>query len=665
MLERALGMPINRRTGVTVGVAADAWNRAANDYSPLALVALSAWCGLVAGLLEVATTIVRKRLVDLNKFYWMSRHFIWLIPLTNLLIFLGLGVVLALGSVYGGRRGRWLAPRLLAAFALLPIFWAAFPRIYGAAGFVLLLGAATRIVPVLQRHVGGLKRVVKVSFPAAFCVVGILAATLWGENRLHERRQEAQPIPQPGAANVLLIVLDTVGAGHLNLYGYPRPTGPTLVELADKGIRFDRVQATSSWTLPSHASMFTGRWFHELSAGWLTPLDDAQPTLAEFLGAHGYATAGFAANYAYCGFDSGLARGFTDYRDFIFPELTALHTAVLVDRSVDGIQLAERVLEDWLALDAFQSAVQRIWRLFKQDRKEAAVVNREFLGWLSTRRQPERPFFAFLNFYDAHYPYELPATGFHRFGARPKSDREAKPLKDWFSLVRRGPSEREIAYVRDFHDDCIADLDEQIGVLIDELTRRRVLERTWVIIAGDHGESFGEHPRVFLHGGSLYQAERHVPLVIIPPRGSPVKRVIPDLVSLRDLPATIVDVLGLYTDSPFPGNSLARFWNRGNAPAGPTPSAATLSEVIPLDPLNPDPEQLVTQPWPLAVLCEGEWTYIRRDGDVSEELFHATRDALEQENLAGDPAMGPTLDRMRQALYRLTGGPLTPKRFKR
>ncbi len=115
-----------------------------------------------------------------------------------------------------------------------------------------------------------------------------------------------------------------MAAGHLSLYGYDRPTSPTINELAKRGIRFDRAQATSSWTLPSHASMFTGRWPHELSAGWLTPLDGTYPTAAEYLGGRGYATAGFTANYWYCASSSGLGRGFTVYRDFIFPRLTAL-----------------------------------------------------------------------------------------------------------------------------------------------------------------------------------------------------------------------------------------------------------------------------------------------------------------------------------------------------
>ena len=111
---------------------------------------------------------------------------------------------------------------------------------------------------------------------------------------------QSLPMPSPGSPNVLLIVLDTVAADHLSLNGYDRPTSPTMDELARSGIRFDSVQAASSWTLPSHASLFTGRWPHELSAGWLTPLDRTYPTVAEFLGAHGYATAGFIANSSYC-----------------------------------------------------------------------------------------------------------------------------------------------------------------------------------------------------------------------------------------------------------------------------------------------------------------------------------------------------------------------------
>ena len=97
-----------------------------------------------------------------------------------------------------------------------------------------------------------------------------------------------------------------------------------------------------------------------LSAGWFTPLDGSCPTLAEFLGSRGYATAGFVANEWYCGSDSGLARGFTEYHDYAFPRLTAFKTASLVNRPVNGVQATEQFLEDWLDIDVFKAVVNHL-----------------------------------------------------------------------------------------------------------------------------------------------------------------------------------------------------------------------------------------------------------------------------------------------------------------
>jgi arylsulfatase A-like enzyme len=629
--------------------------------SPFRLFLLAAWCGLLSGLFEVATIIFRKTF-DQNHLYWTSRHFVWLVPLVNLLVFSVLGGSLTIGAIFAPRRAQWLATRLCCTLALLPIFLVALPQIYGWAWSLVTVGIAVRLVSVVERHPAGFRRIVRLSFPLVALLPVFFAVAALGRDRFHEWRDRSRPRPPAGSQSAILIVLDTVAANHLSLYGYDRATSPTMDGLAQSGIRFDRAQAASSWTLPSHASMFTGRWPHELSASWLTPLDRSRLTLSEFLGALGYATAGFTANYWYCASDSGLGRGFATFQDRFLPRYTALQTASLIDRPLDGLQALDRFLQDQLDLDFLGPLVNELRWQIKADRKGAAVVNRELLDWLSRRAQPERPFFAFLNYYDAHHPYRLPPLAIHRFGLNAEDDRASDPIQELLLAAQLGLSAEETAAARDSYDDCVANLDEQLGILMDELKRRSILETTWVFITADHGESFGEHSGIFRHGTSLYQTQLHVPLVIVPPAGGPSKRVVSETVSLRDLAATIVDVLGKGDGSPFPGRSLARFWSGSKSTVPSIPESA-LAEVIPLDARNPDPGQVLKRRWPMAALTEDQWTFIRREADGREELFSLRDDSAEQHNLAGDPAMQVTLKRMREALGRLTSGPLTPERF--
>ena len=343
---------------------------------------LLAWCGLVAGLLEVGTIVLRKQTLDPDRLYKMSRHFVWMIPVSNVCVFVTLGAIGYGIVLVWPRRGRWLFLRGLAAFVLLPSILVAFPRIYSLAWLLVALGLAVRLVPFIERNHRSFRRFVVVSFPLAVAVVVGLGAVLWVGDWITQARENARPLPPTGSPNVLLIVMDTVAAGHLSVHGYNRATSTTLTELAGRGIRFDSARAASSWTLPSHATMFTGRWLHELSVGWLTPLDQKHPTLAEFLGERGYATAGFVANTFYCGSSSGLARGFTHYHDFFFPELTALKKAVLVGRALDGFQTIVYFTQDWLESAGLFSYVERFWQSMDTDRKGAAEVNRELLGWL-------------------------------------------------------------------------------------------------------------------------------------------------------------------------------------------------------------------------------------------------------------------------------------------
>ena len=110
------------------------------------------------------------------------------------------------------------------------------------------------------------------------------------------------------------MVLDDVRADSMSLYGHDRPTTPRLEQLSRDAVVFDAARSTASWTLPSHASMFTGQWPHRTSIDWNLGLDRTHTTLAEWLAGRGYATAGFVANTYYCNARYGLDRGFAGTR---------------------------------------------------------------------------------------------------------------------------------------------------------------------------------------------------------------------------------------------------------------------------------------------------------------------------------------------------------------
>ncbi len=638
-------------------------NESPNRLGPLAVLGLSAWCGTIAGLLEVATVVVRKRFFDANQLLSMTRHFIWLFPLAYLFLFLLVGLIGSLAVVLGPSGSRRAIVRALCALTLLPVLLVAVPQVYGVAWLVLAVGLSTGVVPVLERHGTTFRRVVFLSSPILALTVASLAATPWVSDGLKQGRERQRPVP-PGAPNVLLIVMDTVAADHLDLYGYPRPTSPALDELARRGSRFDAAQPSSSWTLASHASMFTGRWPHELSVGWRTPLDGAAPTVAEFLGERGYATAGFVANTPYCGADTGLGRGFTIYRDYLFQELSPFRKAVIVERSLDGLEAIGDVLFDLLDVNWLKLGARYVRERFETDRKEASEVNREFLEWLEHRSQPARPYFAFLNYFDAHSPYQLPPRRIRRFGAKAVEDREVRLIRDWWTLDKSQVSPPELAFIVESYDDCVASIDEQVGRLFDELERRQALDRTWVILVADHGESFGEHEGVFVHGSSLYQTELHVPLVIVPPPGVSIKPVVETAVSLRNLAATIADIAGSRADSPFSGESLARLWQPASSTAGaPGPVGDVMAELVPNESLAVAGPGASHLPAPLAALIENGWSYIRRYGDVREELYHLRADPRERDNIAAAGGSRSRLERMRDFLSKLTLGPLTRERF--
>ena len=205
----------------------------------------------------------------------------------------------------------------------------------------------------------------------------------------------------------------------------------------------------------------------------------------------------------------------------------------------------------------------------------------------------------------------------------------------------------------DAYDGGLAHLDALIGELLDDLEQRGVLDNTVVVITSDHGEEFAEHG-VYEHGYSLYKAGVHVPLIVVAPQRAPASLRVATPVSLRDLAATIVDVMGLGADAPFPGGSLAGFWRADDL--GVSADRAGLSPL--LSEVSPSPRQpdwFPSSKGEMKALVHQGLRYIR-NGDGSEELYDFAADPWEQNDLAALPGRQQDLAGARAALERLIPG---------
>jgi len=496
---------------------------------------VAAAIGLLAGLIEGAGLLAAQ---EARRTRWpisfsCGPEILWVAPLVDALLF---AAVAAVGA---------LLLRLLRVRERLPLL---------AAGAVALLawdvcrltnelsrGVATAIALPLGVAVGfatrrcarGWARCGRFAAPIAATVVALIAGQQWIAAR---SARAPATTPPAGARDVLLVILDTTRSDHLSAYGYARPTTPRLAALAAEGVRFDGCFSTSSWTLPAHASLLTGRLPYEHGA-LLGPLDGALPLLPELLAARGWRTGAVSANLSFFHRGFGFARGFARFDDFGWAWPARL-AATLLGREV-LIRVDPRVGSALL-------------------RKPASAVVDGCLDFLD--REPDRPAFTVLNFFDAHDPYHPPAATAGRFrgdGIAPE------PMPAPAAGEKRTWDDALVAEEARRYDECLLAIDHELGRLLDELARRGRLDRTIVIVTADHGESFGERG-ARLHRGSLQRDTLQVPLIVRAPGLAPAGGTVALPVSLASLPATIVELLGL-DDATFPGPSLAPLLRDGDA----------------------------------------------------------------------------------------------------
>ena len=333
--------------------------------------------------------------------------------------------------------------------------------------------------------------------------------------------------------NLLLVVMDAVRASSLEVYGCDRPTSPFLREFATAARTYERAHATSCWTLPSHASMFTGLHPDDHRVGtdrWSLGQVDS-PTLAERLRDRGYATVAASANPwvgSAFGFDRGFDTFLEGWRVGASPDLTsdALRTG-----RVRAADRARRIASAGPAAIASTAPAAALAARRRAGHSGSGRLTRRLLRAFAAAG--DRPVFGFINLLDAHLPRRPPARHRTAVGASP-----ALSPHPWeFAGGLAEPPDR--AALLALYHASVRQSDEQVGRLVtavDRISRRP----TTIVITSDHGENVCDHG-LMDHQFSLHQTVLHVPLLVRAADGRAAGARGSGLVSLTDVFGLVCD----------------------------------------------------------------------------------------------------------------------------
>jgi arylsulfatase A-like enzyme len=372
--------------------------------------------------------------------------------------------------------------------------------------------------------------------------------------------------------NIILLVLDTVGAKHLSLYGYQRPTTPNLEKIARECTLYTRCLAPACWTVPSHASLFTGLYPSQHGAfesRFL--LRDNLPHLVPALKALGYGTIGISTN-SLVSPASGLCQDFDEFHDLGAADfsriLGGLHGSE--HRETGSADLSACLKMAINSRHALGNLLRYLWetgeagKVFKTLMEMAVKQAAKWLrpgpinnatpytkktvalieNILARQASTDSPFFLFVNILQAHQNYCPPIRRRRFSGWHHRTT--ASPQKFYFQGDSPALAQLVATY-GNLYDDEILYLDSVLGSLWQTLQSAALLEDTVVIITSDHGEHFGERGH-YTHIMSLYNELLWVPLLVHYPQGLVSPGLDRRLVSLTDLYATILDL----ADSPLP-----------------------------------------------------------------------------------------------------------------
>lgn len=577
------------------------------------------WFGMLMGLGEAAIFFGWQAAGDEM---YVTADIVWAAVLFDTIVcLLAAAAVVGLARLWSGVRahaGVILAFLLFASWVAVGLH----DRVYTWVLPVLAAGLAVATMRWLGAE-GRLQRITRGTLPALLLLgVGASLAVPLAESWSLRKAKAALPTPVSEAPNVLILLIDTFRADHSSAYGYERETTPRIDELAREGMLFEEAYATSSYTLASHASLLTGLYPHEHGAQWDVPLGFHEcdcATLGGALQERGYVTAGFSANPFWFTEEHGFGRGFLEFDGYFHSLWDAFH------RTAFGRAVEQMILP-------------RLGYLDIPARKQADFVNGRVLDWIDDRG--DRPFFGFVNYFDIHDPYLPPEPYRSRFAGKPVGG-----IINW--RINGLDPQLEPSVIQDemdAYDGAITYVDEQIGLLVDALEDRGVLDNTILVVTSDHGEEFGEHGHV-LHGHSLYRQSIHVPLVLWNPDRIPGGVRISTPVSNAATPSTVMDLV-TGERGPFPWPSLM------TAEGDSVDSTPALAELV----LKPwGPESFPTFHGAMQSIADGRWHYIRHEV-FGPELYDVEADPEEQDDLAGVAAYQETVQELDRRIDELRDG---------
>jgi arylsulfatase A-like enzyme len=411
------------------------------------------------------------------------------------------------------------------------------------------------------------------------------------------------PAPEVAAPpSIVLISVDSLRADRLGVYGAERDTSPAIDALAAEGARFAEALSTTSWTLPSHASLLTGLSIpaHRVRKP-RHRIDPARTLLAEHLADQGYRTAAFVSA-PFLDRKYGFAQGFEVYENL---------------QPIGGVSIPPPMdLID--ASHAGNTADTEI---------DAA------LAWLAERPPGEEPWFLFLHLWDVHYDYTPPEPYARMFDPEYAGALDVTGFRN-NPAIHPGMAARDLAHVRARYDAGIRWIDAQLARLLAAVRAREPGDRILVSLVSDHGDEFFEHGGKG-HYQTLYEESLRIPWLVRLPGVVPAGTVVEGPVALDDVAPTLLALAGLPPLAEATGRDLSP-WATG-ASASPIPGAVLLTL------------------YPRAALRAADWKVIVDTKTGETRAFDLIRDPGEQQPAAGSPRSEEVLARLEEALDHAAG----------